>query len=275
MHPSLSQKNIIGVGLRQPHFDFFLNNPNKVDFLEIHSENFFSKNPAATKLLTNISKNYHLSMHSIGLSLGSPERPCPKHLKKLKNLITQFQPILVSDHISWSKYQNHFFNDLLPIPYTKESLANIVDNIKYTQDFLGRNILVENPSNYINFKNNDFHEWDFINQTAELSKCAILLDINNIFVSCANNKIDPYKYLKQLNHEYVREIHLAGPKLTKINEIEIYIDTHNNPVLDEVWRLYEFYLKNYGPKPTLIEWDQDIPAIETLLDLAAKAKSMH
>jgi uncharacterized protein (UPF0276 family) len=269
-----TEKNAVGIGLRHPHHKFVLENKPKVSFFEVHSENFFARGGASLNFIKEIRQNYPLSLHCVGLSLGSSSGLSKKHLSNLKNLIKQTQPFLVSDHISWSNTENEVLNDLLPIPYTKESLQILCQNIEETQDFLGRQILVENPSTYLAFKDSEIPEDQFINQVAKKTGCKILLDINNIFVSAHNNDFDAEKYLENIDEEIVGEMHLAGHSSQKIAGGEILVDTHNDVVCNEVWNLYKIATKKFKNVPTLIEWDSDIPEFEILVEEARKAQEI-
>lgn len=265
--------NSVGIGLRHPHHQYVLQNNPDVHWFEVHSENFFAKGGAALNFLKNIRENYPLSLHGVGLSLGSSQDVDKNHLNSLKNLIEFIDPFLVSDHISWSNINDRVLNDLLPIPYTQESLEVLCKNIEQTQDFLKREILVENPSTYLSFKNSKIAEWDFINQVAKKTGCKILLDVNNVFVSSQNNNFDGVEYLENINPEIVREIHLAGHSKSQIDGQTVLIDTHDNYVCDEVWELYKFATKKINA-PTLIEWDQDLPEFLELEKEAKKAEKI-
>jgi uncharacterized protein (UPF0276 family) len=298
------QKNIAGIGLRSIHKKQFLQNPQKikktVSWLEVHSENYYGDlNPQLQSLL-QIRKDFPISLHCVGNSLGSACGLDLNHLKKLKKLIKKTEPFLISDHISWGKVANAHLNDLLPIPYSSESLKIIAQNVAQMQDFLGRQILVENPSTYLAFKNNDFSEVEFINALCKKAGCGLLLDVNNIFVSARNNApplsrnfaasqqnatTSPlnrgesslekcFEYLDTLDKNIVGEIHLAGHSVSKILENqEILIDTHNDLVRGEVWQIYQMAIKKFGKIPSLIEWDLDIPKLEILLNEARKINS--
>lgn len=264
--------NSVGVGLRHPHHQYVLKNKPKVPWLEVHSENFFSKGGPALNFITKIRENYPLSLHGVGLSLGSAQKVSKKHLTHLKNLIALTQPFLVSDHISWSNVDGKVLNDLLPIPYTKESLRVLCNNIEQTQDFLKREILVENPSTYLSFKNSEISEDEFINQVAKISGCKVLLDVNNVYVSSQNNGFSATKYLENINPKIVGEMHLAGHSIRKFGKEKILVDTHNDFVCDAVWDLYKIAAKKFTTAPTLIEWDQDIPAFKELMGEAKRAE---
>jgi len=275
--------NKVGVGLRATHLKEILQNSQQIKkeigWFEVHSENYYSKNNLAINALLDVRKNFEISLHSVGNSLGSVTGLDLKHLKKLKNLIEIIDPFLVSDHISWGKIGEIHLNDLLPLPYTKEALKVISKNVSVMQDFLGREILVENPSTYLAFKDAQFSEVEFINELCKSTGCKLLLDVNNIFVSEKNNKeFIAKEYLAKLNKNIIGEIHLAGHSKSKISDgkklKEILIDTHNNLVCDEVWQLYKVAVKRFGQVPSLIEWDQDFPPFKTLLAEAKKAKNI-
>ncbi|MDA0902408.1 MAG: DUF692 domain-containing protein [Proteobacteria bacterium] len=266
--------NSVGIGLRHKHHKYVLKETPKVPWFEVHSENFFAKGGPSISFLEKIRKLYPVSLHCVGLSLGSAQSVNQKHLEQLKELIDRVEPFLVSDHISWSNIDDYVLNDLLPIPYTKESLKVLCDNVCQTQDFLQREILVENPSTYLTFKDSHIEEADFINQLSKITGCKILLDINNIYVSAVNNGFDAKSYLEQINADIVSEMHLAGHSISKVDGEEILIDTHNDLVCDQVWDLYKLAAKKFKNIPTLIEWDQDLPEFDVLLDEAKKAQAI-
>ena len=276
-----SPANLFGVGLRSPHISQVVKNPQKIlkkiGWLEVHSENYYNLGSASFKALLEIRKNFPISLHCVGNSLGSAQKIDLEHLKKLKELIKIIDPFLISDHISWGMVDEKHLNDLLPLPYTKQALAAISKNVEMMQDFLGKEILVENPSAYLAFKNQEMDEAEFVNLLTKKTGCGLLLDVNNIFVSAQNNQgFKPDQYLQKLNKKIVKEIHLAGHSKSTIFDgkihKEILIDTHNDLVCDEVWKIYEMAIKRFGNVPSLIEWDQDIPEFEVLLDEAKKAK---
>lgn len=259
-----------GVGLRAPHYFDFAQGNLKTGFLEIHPENYFGGG-LRRAYLEEIAGHYPISFHCVGLSLGSVQRPALDHLKKLKNLMDAINPAAISDHVSWSASGNAHLNDLLPLPYTPESLRHIAANIDHVQNFLGRQIAVENPSVYACFKSSPIEEPDFINQLVALTGCGILLDINNIFVNACNNGIDATRYLNAIDGRAVSEIHLAGHRIGGDASGKLRIDTHDHPVCAEVWELYAAAIERFGPRPTLIEWDAQVPPIQTLLNEAEKA----
>jgi len=266
--------NSVGIGLRHPHHKYILTEKPDIAWLEVHSENFFAKGGPAINFLRKVRELYPLSLHGVGLSLGSHQKLDKDHLKKVKNLAKEVKPFLISDHISWSNVDGYVLNDLLPIPYTKESLKILCDNISKTQDFLQREILVENPSTYLTFNISEISEDDFINKTAKITGCKILLDINNIFVSANNNDFDAVKYINNIDKNIVGEIHLAGHSQSSIAEKKILIDTHNNLVNKGTWDLYKIAAKKFTNAPTLIEWDQDIPEFSVLQEEAKRAENI-
>jgi len=266
-----------GVGLRSPHIPHVLQNSKtvskKIGWFEVHSENYYANNSASQHNLLAIRKNFPISLHCVGNSLGSSQKLDLKHLQKLKKLVEKVDPFLISDHISWGRIDENHLNDLLPLPYTKAALKAIARNVCQMQNFLKRQILVENPSAYLAFKDQEMDEAEFINELTKETGCGLLLDVNNIFVSSQNcEQFDPANYLKNLNKKIVKEIHLAGHSKSEIfdgkNHKEILIDTHNNLVCDEVWEIYKIAAKRFGAIPSLIEWDQDFPEFDVLLSEA-------
>ncbi len=219
------------------------------------------------KLLTK----YPISCHGIGLSLGSAERVNPEHLKQLNALISEVQPIFVSDHLSWSQTGGHYFNDLLPLPYTEEALDCFCRNVLEVQESIQRPMLIENPSSYLAFKHSTIPEWEFLTEVQARTECRLLLDFNNVYVSAFNHKFDPQTYIESIPHNAVDEIHLAGFTIKQLEQGEIWIDTHSRPVCDEVWQLYHKWISKHGATHTLIEWDLDIPHISVLMHEAQLA----
>ena len=264
----------VGIGLRPEHYKIIEQSKPAINFLEVHSENYFDKNSLNYFYLQQLSQHYPLSFHGIGLSLGSAEDVSIEHLKKLKTLIDEFGPFLVSDHLSWSSLQGTYFNDLLPVPYTQEALLCFVKNINQVQDYLQTQILIENPSSYLEYKSTDFHEADFLNQISEKTGCGLLLDINNIYVSATNNNFSAQQYLDTINFEKVQEIHLAGHTRKVFDNGDILIDTHSKPINQPVWKLYQDNISKINNAVTLIEWDTDLPELPVLLNERDKAKAI-
>ncbi|RJX68797.1 DUF692 domain-containing protein [Vibrio sinensis] len=261
----------VGVGLRSPHHEFFSTEPAQLSWLEIHSENYFQPYSPARRVLQQLLEEYQISCHGIGLSLGSVERINPIHIQQLRTLIDEVDPILVSDHLSWSENGGHYFNDLLPLPYTEEALNVFCRNVLEVQDALKRPLLIENPSSYLKFNHSTITEWDFLAEVHRRTECRLLLDFNNVHVSAFNHGFDSQTYLQAIPAEAVDEIHLAGFTVKQLEKGEIWIDTHSQPVSDEVWRLFKSWTQQHGTRHTLIEWDLDIPEPEILLAEASKA----
>jgi uncharacterized protein (UPF0276 family) len=261
----------VGVGLRPPHIEHFLHNHNEVSWLEVHSENYFSPHSYLRSCLRAIAEHYAISCHGVGLSLGSVGQLNPSHLSQLKSLIDEIQPIHVSDHLSWSQHNGSYFNDLLPLPYTEEALNVFVNNVLTVQDYLGRTMLIENPSSYLKFEHSTINEWEFLLEVQKRTECEILLDINNIYVSSLNHGFDCKTYLDAFDDSIVSEIHLAGFITKQTTHSTIAIDTHSQPVSPEVWALLQYWLNTNHSVSTLIEWDTDVPTPEVLLAEAHKA----
>ncbi len=281
LHKASIPANIAGIGLRSPHIFHILKNSKKISkkigWFEVHSENYYASESAGFQNLLEIRKDFSISLHSVGNSLGSASSLDLSHLQKLKNLVEKIDPFLISDHISWGRINKNHLNDLLPLPYNKEALEAICRNISQMQDFLKREILIENPSAYLAFKEQKMDEAEFINAVTKKTGCGLLLDVNNIFVSSQNcAQFDPQSYLKKLDKKIVKEIHLAGHFQSKISDGKKYkkilIDTHNDLVCDEVWEIYKMAAREFGKAPFLIEWDQDFPEFEVLLAEAKKAE---
>ncbi len=263
----------VGVGLRSVHYQEMLDRLPDLGWLEIHPENYFCGG-VHRHYLDQIREHYALSIHGVGLSLGSDSDVDASHLRKFKALIDRYNPFIVSDHVAWSASGNAHLNDLLPLPYTKETLARVARNIDQTQQFFGRRILVENPSTYIAFKDNDMREQDFMNALCEITGCSMLLDINNIYVQSHNHGLDPVAYINEINPYFVMEMHLAGHVEKSAGAHSILVDTHNQMVCDVVWDLYAHAVGHVGSVPTLIEWDQDVPALDVLLAEAQAARGI-
>ena len=215
-----------------------------------------------------------ISCHGIGLSLGSVQGINTTHLQQLKALIDEVQPLFVSDHLSWSENGGHYFNDLLPLPYTEEALEVFCRNVLTVQDAIKRPILIENPSSYLQFNHSTITEWEFLVQVQQRTECRLLLDLNNVHVSAFNHGFSSQTYIDSIPAHAVDEIHLAGFSINTLAEGEIWIDTHSKPVSAEVWQLYQNWCEKHGSRRTLIEWDLDIPEVEVLLEEANKASEM-
>ena len=259
---------MFGIGLRAPHYAEILRRRPAADFLEVHSENFFAAGGPAIAWLERLRDVYPMSLHGVGLSLGSVDALDERHLARLAALVGRVEPMLVSEHLCWSSYGGRHANELLPLPYTAQALAHVCARISQVQDRLQRPILVENVSSYLAFPASTIPEWEFVAEVARRSGCALLLDVNNIRVNAANHGFDAHAYLEAIAPDTVGEIHLAGYEAVD----GVLIDTHGAPVSDDVWALYQVAVARFGPRPTLIEWDTDIPALDVLLGEAAKAR---
>lgn len=259
-----------GVGLRPPHYQSILATKPDVGFLEVHSENFFGDGGQPHQYLNAFRELYPISLHGVGLSLGSADEINRGHLNKLKRLADAIKPALISEHLCWVGVNGRFLNDLLPLPYTSESLEHVVAHIRQVQDFLGRRISVENVSSYLEFVDSDIPEWQFVQEVANRAGCGILLDVNNIYVNATNHGFDAKTYIDAIKPASVTEIHLAGFQDTG----EILIDTHGAAVSDPVWALYEYAISRLGSVPTLIEWDTNLPTLEVLLGEARHADAI-
>lgn len=262
----------MGIGLRAPHFkDLLIKQPRSIGWVEVHPENYF-EGGRAVHLLDRVRRDYQISLHGVGLSLGSAEPVCETHLAHLKRLTDRYQPFLVSEHVSWSRVGGRYLNDLLPLPYTKATLAMLADHVKLAQDKLDRPLLMENPSTYFGFKENEMSEPEFLAELVSLTGCSLLLDVNNIYVQAQNHGFDPYQYLDCIPMDAVQEIHLAGHTKREESVGEtVLIDTHNQPVSPEVWDLYAYTIALKGPCRTLLEWDSDLPTFDILLAEVLKA----
>ena len=259
-----------GIGLRAVHHHELLARTPAVGWLEVHSENFFGAGGEPLQVLARARERYPVSLHGVGLSLGSSDELSQRHLAQLKALADRLQPAAISEHLCWSSIGGRYLNDLLPLPYTHEALDLVCARIEAAQHYLGRRLLIENLSSYLQFRGADMPEWDFLASVARRTGCGILLDVNNIHVSAANHGFDPLRYLAAIPVESVGEIHLAGFE----EDAGLLIDTHSRPVHDQVWQLYQQALARFGAQPTLIEWDNDIPALDTLIAEAARAQAL-
>jgi len=259
-----------GIGLRFQHHQAVVDERPDVAWLEVHTENYMGGgSPLA--YLDAIRRDYPISLHGVGLSLGSAEALDFAHLERIRQVVRRFEPGLVSEHLSWSVTGGVYFNDLLPLPLTEEALAVVAAHVGEMQDALGRPILVENPSTYLEYSHSTIGEPEFLAELARRTGCGLLLDVNNVFVSAGNHGHDAAAYLAAVPVDAVGEIHLAGHTTRDIDGTLLRIDDHGSAVADPVWALYEAALARLGPVPTLIEWDSAIPALAVLVDEAAKA----
>jgi uncharacterized protein (UPF0276 family) len=270
----MHSNHLIGVGLRHDHYKDVLEQKPTIGWFEIHPENYFKRVGYGFDCVTEIRKDYSLSLHGVGLSLGSAQGIDPLHLQRLKALVEQLDPFLVSEHLSWSRVQGAYVPDLIPVPYNEESLRVFSENIQRTQEFLGREILIENPSSYLEYHASNMEEIDFMVTLCKRTGAKMLLDVNNVFVSCFNHGWDAKKYLSSIPRGFVKEIHLAGHTLETLQDNEmIRIDTHDQVVCDEVWELFGYAIEQLGPIPTLLEWDDKLPELPRLVSEALKARA--
>lgn len=262
---------VAGIGLRSPHLAELARARPPAGFLEIHAENHLAASPAR-QAVERLRCDYQFSVHAVGLSLGSAEGLDGAHLERVAGLIERIEPVLVSDHLSWSVTGGRYFNDLLPLPYTEEALDVVVRNVQHLQDRLRRQVLVENPSCYLGFTQSTLSEPEFLAELARRSGCGLLLDANNIAVTAHNLRLDPSAWLDGLPADAVRQYHLAGHAVNDADGEPILIDDHGSRVSDGVWALFDDVVRRFGPRPTLIEWDTDIPPLGVLLDEARRAE---
>lgn len=244
-----------------------------VGWLEVHSENFFGDGGAPIQYLLRAREDYPVSLHGVGLSLGSSDALDTTHLSRLARLIDTVEPALISEHLSWGSVGGIHFNDLLPLPYTEEALNQFCDRVVQVQDILDRKILIENPSSYIRYRHSTIPEAEFLTAISERAGAGLLLDVNNVYVSASNHGFDPLEYLAAIPGELVEEIHLAGHTLKEFPDGEFRIDDHASPVSDEVWSLFADTLVLIGQKPTLIEWDAELPPLDRLVREADTARA--
>lgn len=260
-----------GIGLRFQHHREVLETRPDVAWFEVHSENYLGGGPTPATL-DRVRRDYPISLHGVALSLGSAEGLSEPHLARLRQAIDRFEPGLVSEHLSWNVVDHAYLADLLPLPMTDEALAVVVRNIDHAQTALGRRILVENPSSYLRYRHSTIPEWEFLAEVSRRTGCGILCDVNNLFVSASNHGWSAHDYLAALPPAAIGEIHLAGHAVRDFGDGRVLrIDNHGSRVGAEVWELYAEALRRFGPAPTLIEWDTDIPPLATLIEEARRA----
>jgi uncharacterized protein (UPF0276 family) len=263
-----------GIGLRFPHHRQVMDTRPPVAWFEVHTENFLGGG-TVRRTLMDVRRDYPISLHGVGLSLGSAEGLDLAHLARIGELVRATQPALVSEHLSWSVVGGQYLADLLPLPMTEEALDVVCRHVEQTQDALQRRILIENPSTYLQFAHSSIPEWEFITAVSRRTGCGLLCDINNIYVSASNHGWNAQTYLNALPAPAIGEIHLAGHAVRRLDSgAQIRIDDHGSRVAPAVWELYSEALRAFGPKPTLIEWDTDIPAFDVLMDEAAHANRL-
>ena len=258
---------IAGIGLRAPHYGEVLKNLPKLGWVEVHSENFFGGGSPLRTLL-RVREHYPVSLHGVGMGLASNAPLDKAHLSALDRLCDTVQPAAVSEHLCWNASDGLVINDLLPFPYTRQALSNVADRIDQVQEILGRQLLVENLSSYLSFTQSEMSEGEFLAELSRRTGCGILFDVENLYVNARNLGVDTNDFIKALPAEAVREYHLAGYSVRD----GCLVDTHDHPVYPAVWELYDLALQHIGPRPTLIEWDSEIPALTVLTGEAEKAQ---
>jgi uncharacterized protein (UPF0276 family) len=262
---------VVGVGLRAPHLVEVLRTRPAIPWFEVHAENYMGGGPAV-QTLTQIRQDYPIALHGVGLSLGSADGLDTQHLMRLKRLADWLAPALVSEHLSWSIAGGVYLNHLLPLPYTEETLEIVCRHVEEVQAALGFQLLVENPSNYLRFAMSSIPEPEFLTEIVRRTDCGLLCDVNNIYVTSRNFGEDPVAYLQAIPPDAVKEIHLAGHTVNTADGQSVWIDDHGSPVCEVVWELFSQAVTRFGPVPTLVEWDTNIPALAVLTGEAHKAE---
>ncbi len=272
MSPHSRLPNSAGVGYKPQHLDDILADAGHAKWLEIHAENYMSAGGPMLAQLKRLSEQFPISCHGVGLSIGG-ERPLDKdHLARLKHLISWLKPASFSEHLAWSTHEGGFLNDLLPVPYNMETAKRVAEHVSEVQDVLGVQMLLENPSVYVAFANSTMDEITFIEEVVSRAGCGLLLDVNNVFISATNQEYSPEDYIDHFPVEHIGELHLGGHiKDQDEHGAPLLIDSHNDKVVDPVWTLLDRTLARSGPKPILIEWDNDIPDWPVLEAEAARA----
>jgi uncharacterized protein (UPF0276 family) len=263
-----------GVGLRLPHLTDVVATRPSAAWFEIHPENFLA-DPHAAELLVDIARDYPISVHSVGVSIGSAGGIDRPHLARVRALVDMIDPVLVSGHLAWSTHAGEYLNDLLPLPYTRETLRIVSAHVDEVQDTLGRQYLVENPSSYVGFSNSTMTEVEFLSELVHRTGCRLLCDVSNIYLSAHNLGFDRDRYVAELPADAIAELHLGGftPEPEEGGG-EVLIDTHGSRIAEPVWSFYARALERFGPKPTLIEWDNDVPTLDVILAEAARADAV-
>ncbi|NOC91133.1 DUF692 family multinuclear iron-containing protein [Ruegeria sp. HKCCD6604] len=263
-----------GVGYKPQHFAQILEHAQPVAWLEIHAENYMGDGGRPLAQLRHLSEQFPISVHGVGLSIGGEGALDPDHLARLKHLVGWLNPASFSEHLAWSTHDTHFYNDLLPLPYTDATLTRVCDHIDQVQDTVGRQMLLENPSSYLAFEESTWSEPDFLREIARRTGCGLLLDVNNVFVSATNLDFSPQGYIDAYPLEKVGEIHLGGHDEDEDDHGHpLLIDSHGREVVDPVWALLDYVLERTGPKPVLIEWDTDVPDWSILREEAVRAQT--
>lgn len=273
--PAHPVAGLAGTSFKHEHSHAIIAGGSKDGFFEVHAENYMGAGGPPHDALTKIRRDYPVSLHGVCMSIGGP-RPLDKaHLGRLKALVDRYEPALVSEHLAWSTHDTTYYNDLLPLPYTPATVSRVADHIDEMQRAIGRPILLENPSTYVLFPESTMSETDFIRELVQRTGCGLLLDVNNVFVSATNHGYSALSYLADFPLEHIGEIHLAGHAEQEDDEGDVLlIDSHDGPVADAVWKLFDVVIGRCGPRPTLVEWDSDIPDWPVLKAEAAAAQAI-
>jgi len=267
-----SLPNAPGVGYKPQHFNDLRTDPGPVTWIEVHAENYMGDGGRPHAQLRALSERFALSVHGVGLSIGGQDPLDVDHLARLKKLCDWAQPASFSEHLAWSTHGAEFMNDLLPLPYTETTLTYVASHIAQVQDVLGRQMLLENPSSYLAFESSDLSETDFLAELVRKTGCGLLLDVNNVFISSTNLGLSPQAYIDAYPTDHVGELHVGGhDEDTDDTGAPLLIDSHGKAVVDPVWSLLDYTLEQTGPKPVLVEWDNDVPDWATLRDEATRA----
>lgn len=269
----------IGVGFKSEHFQPIMETKPSLGFFEVHAENYMGDGGIPHRMLSILREHYDLSVHGVGMSIGSIGELDKSHLLRLKKVVDRYNPRLVSEHLAWSSHNEaenlRFLNDLLPIPYTEETLKRVIAHVDEVQQTLGRQILMENPSTYVAFASTQMSEIEFISRMQDATQCGLILDVNNVYISANNQKLDAFDYLDQFPVHAVGEVHLAGHAEDVDDDGgRLLIDAHDREVAPDVWTLYKYLIEKTGSKTTLIEWDNDVPDWPTLYQEAKDAASI-
>jgi len=266
--------NAVGVGYKPQHFDDILADAGPVEWLEIHAENYMGDGGRPLAQLRHMAERFAISVHGVGLSIGGEGPLDGEHLARLKHLCEWLNPASFSEHLAWSTHDSHFLNDLLPLPYTNDTLTRVADHIDQVQTTVGRQMLLENPSSYLAFDESTWLETDFLAELTKRTGCGLLLDVNNVFISAVNLNLDPRAYIDAYPLDKVGEIHLGGHDEDEDDAHRpLLIDSHGAPIADPVWALLDYTLPKTGPAPVLVEWDTDVPDWAILRDEAARAQT--
>lgn len=262
-----------GVGYKPQHFREITSNSGSVKWLEIHAENYMGDGGRPLAQLRHLAERYAISVHGVGLSIGGEGQLDPDHLARLKHLVDWLNPASFSEHLAWSTHDSAFLNDLLPLPYTDETLTRVADHVDQLQNAIGRTMLLENPSSYLSFDESTLSEPEYLDEVARRTGCGLLLDVNNVFVSATNLGFSPQEYIDAYPIDRVGEIHLGGHDVDHDDHgAPLLVDSHGREIVDPVWALLDYTLAKSGPKPTLIEWDNDVPEWPVLEAEAARAE---